>query len=86
MNTPDPATSPPLGELPRTPLRRRVLVAALAIATALTIAWSLIYRPGDAKRGLPFAAPASAPAAASAASAVGGKATVVLIPAPPMRL
>lgn len=67
-------------DYPRLPLRRRLLLVLLAVATALTIAWMLIYRPGDAKRGLPRAAAASAPAVP--ASGVGGKAEVLLLPAP----
>jgi len=62
-------------DLPPLSLRRRVLIAALAVATALGVMALLIYRPGDPKRGLPFAAQ---PAAANAPR-VGGKAEVIII-------
>ena len=62
--------------LPPVPARRRVLVLGLAVATALTIAWALIYRPGDPKRDLP-----RTPRPAAAASGVGDKAMVTLVPA-----
>lgn len=62
-------------DLPPLSLRRRVLIAALAVAAAVAVMALLIYRPGDPKRGLPFAAQ---PAAASDPR-VGGKADVILI-------
>ncbi len=66
-------------DYPRPPLRRRLLVLLLAVATAVVILLMLIYRPGDAKRGMPLAVREASPAAASA---VGGKADVLLLPAP----
>lgn len=62
-------------DLPSPPLRRRLLVLALAAVTAAAIVSMLIYRPGDPKRGAPVARPAAA-----AASGVGGKADVMLLP------
>jgi hypothetical protein len=71
------------GNLPPAPLRRRLLVPLLAVATAVVIFLMLIYRPGDPKRGMRAVRPA-----AEAASAVGGKADVMLLPSassPPQR-
>jgi hypothetical protein len=62
-------------DLPRLPLRRRVLIALLAVAVAVAVMALLIYRPGDPKRGLPFAARP----AASDTPRVGGKADVILV-------
>jgi hypothetical protein len=62
-------------DLPSVPLRRRVLIALLAVAVAVAVMALLIYRPGDLKRGVPFAAQP----AASNAPRVGGKADVILI-------
>lgn len=62
-------------DLPPLPLRRRVLIAALAVVVAWAIMLLLIYRPGDPKRGLPFAAQ---PAAADSPR-VGGKADVIVV-------
>ena len=72
------------GEYPALPRRRRVLVALLAVAMAVTIVWLLTHRPGDPKHDALQAAKASraASAAAERASAVGGKADVLLLPAP----
>jgi hypothetical protein len=71
------------GEYPALPRRRRVLVALLAVAMAVTIVWLLTYRPGDPKHDALQAAKASrAASAAERASAVGGKAEVLLLPAP----
>jgi hypothetical protein len=74
----------PEGELPALPRRRRVLVGLLAVATAVTIVLMLTYRPGDPKHDALQAAHAAraASAAAASASAVGGKADVLLLPAP----
>jgi hypothetical protein len=63
-------------DLPPMPLRRRLLIAALAVAVAWAIMLLLIYRPGDPKRGLPFAAQ---PAAVEDKSRVGGKADVIIV-------
>jgi hypothetical protein len=62
-------------DLPRVPLRRRVLIGLLAVAVAFAVMALLIYRPGDPKRGVPFAAQP----AASDTPRVGGKADVILI-------
>lgn len=62
-------------DLPPLPLKRRLLIAALAVTVAWTVVLLLIYRPGDPKRGLPFAAQ---PAAADG-QRVGGKAQVIVV-------
>ncbi len=74
-------------EYPRPPLRRRLLVLLLAVATAMTIVWLLLARPGDPKHeALRAARERSAQAARVASSAsseapgVGGKAEVMLLP------
>jgi hypothetical protein len=61
-----------------------VLVGLLAVATAVTIVLMLTYRPGDPKHDALQAARAARAASAAAASAseVGGKAEVLLLPAP----
>ena len=66
-------------DYPRPPLRRRLLALLLAAVTAVVIVLMLIYRPGDPKRDMPRAA---GDASAPAPSAVGGKAEVMLLPAP----
>ncbi len=65
--------------------RRRALVLLLAVATAMTVVWMLLARPGDPKRDALRAARERAAAAASAAAAsgVGGKADVILLPSAP---
>ena len=71
-------------DYPRLPARRRALILLLAVVTALTIVWMLLYRPGDPKRdALRAAREQPAPAASAAASAVGGKSEVMLLPSGP---
>jgi cytosine/adenosine deaminase-related metal-dependent hydrolase len=66
---------------PPMPLRRRVLVLLLAVATALVIVSMLLLRPGDPKHeALRAAREKPAQAAGGAASGVGGKADVLLLP------
>jgi hypothetical protein len=71
-------------DYPRPPLRRRLLVLLLAVATASTIVWLLLTRPGDPKHEALRAARERSAQAASAASSdapgVGGKAEVMLLP------
>jgi hypothetical protein len=52
----------------RLPPRRRLLIALLAVVTALGIAWLLIYRPGGVHPG-PRSNPLPGSAASSASSA-----------------
>jgi hypothetical protein len=77
------------GDYPRPPLRRRALVLLLAVATASTIVWLLLTRPGDPKhealraaRERSAQAERAASSANSAAPGVGGKAEVMLLPSP----
>jgi hypothetical protein len=74
----------PVGDAPRLPLRRRVLIALLAVAVACVVAWLLLYRPGDPKRGLPFATQAQCPDG-KGSGCVGGKAEVRVIAPPASR-
>jgi hypothetical protein len=68
-------------ELPTMPLRRRVLIV-LAVATAATIVWLLLNRPGDPKRDMPRVVRERAPCAtAQSRDCVGGKADVIVVPA-----
>lgn len=57
------------------PVRRRLLIVLLAVATALTVAWLLLERPG--------APPLPKPAAGGVQ--VGGKSEVFVVPAPSPR-
>jgi hypothetical protein len=68
-------------EWPRAPLRRRLLVLVLAVATALAVVALMLERPGDPKRGLPRAVPPCE--RAPGGGCVGDKADVMLVmPAP----
>jgi hypothetical protein len=69
-------------ELPALPLRRRLLIVALAVVTAVTIVLLLLSRPGDPKRGMPRAVP-EVPRCGpgQARDCVGGKADVIVVPA-----
>jgi hypothetical protein len=67
-------------ELPAMPLWRRVLIFMLAVATAATIVWLLLNRPGDPKRDMPRVVREPAPCATGQArDCVGGK--VIVVPA-----
>jgi hypothetical protein len=69
-------------ELPAMPLRRRVLIFVLAVATAATIVWLLLNRPGDPKRDMPRVVRERVPCAAGQSrDCVGGKADVIVVPA-----
>lgn len=74
-------------EYSRPPLLRRLLVLLLAVATASTIVWLLLTRPGDPKHEALRAArersSQAASAARSGAPGVGGKAEVMLLPSAP---
>ncbi len=61
--------------------RRKLLIALLAVTTALTVAWSLLERPGGLHG--PRALPASPPAcsASQTQDCVGGR-TAVIVPVP----
>lgn len=71
-------------ELPATPLRRRVLIFVLAVVAAVTIVWLLLYRPGDAKRGLPRASSSALPPCkpGEQRDCVGGKTEVIVVVPP----
>lgn len=63
--------------------RRKLLIGLLAVATALTVAWSLLERPGGVHG--PRALPASPPpcSATQTQDCVGGRTAVILsAPAP----
>ena len=58
--------------------RRRLLLILLAVATALTVFWLLLYRPGGVKP-----VRHSTPCVEDASTRCpGGKADVILLPAP----
>ncbi len=69
--------------------RRRLLIALLAVATALTVVWSLLERPGGVQWKPRPPPPDRAPCAQGQTSdCVGGKADVIMMspmaaPAPP---
>jgi hypothetical protein len=71
-------------EFPRPPWRRRLIVAALAVATAVTVVIVLLERPGDPKRGL-VRVPAERPpcTAGQSRDCVGGTVDVQVVPAAP---
>ncbi len=70
-------------DYPAPTARRRLLVALLAVGTACTIAWLLIYRPGGVKRVAPPPPPDVARCAAGQQEGcVGGRAAVIVVPQP----
>jgi hypothetical protein len=63
--------------------RRRLLIALLAVATALTVVWSLLERPGGVQwKPRPPAPDKARCAEGQTADCVGGKADVIMLPAP----
>lgn len=68
-------------DLPPLPLKRRLLIAALSVVAAFALVLLLVYRPGDPKRGLPFASQPNCPDGRGS-GCVGGKAEVTVIAAP----
>ncbi len=66
---------------PAPTVRRRVMVLLLAVATAVTIGWLMIYRVGGVKPPPPPPAP-DAPrcAAGQQEDCVGGRAQVIALP------
>jgi hypothetical protein len=69
-------------DLPALPLRRRILIVVLAVATAVTIVLLLLNRPGDPKRGMTRVVREPPPCtAAQSRDCVGGKADVTVVPA-----
>jgi hypothetical protein len=69
---------------PATPLRRRLLVAALAVATAVTLILMMLERVGAPALPRPPAPPGPAPCAeGQLTGCLGGKADVILVPAAP---
>ncbi len=61
--------------------RRRLLVALLAVATAITIGWLMLVRPGSVKPQRVLPPDAARCAAGQQVDCVGGLATVI---APPL--
>ena len=65
---------------PAPTLRRRLLVALLAIATAITIGWLMIYRVGGVKPKAPPPPPdVQRCAAGQQEGCVGGRAAVIVL-------
>ena len=63
--------------------RRRVMVALLAIATAVTIGWLMLYRPGSVKPQAPPPPPDVARCTAGQQEGcVGGRAAVIVLSPP----
>jgi hypothetical protein len=72
----------PDDRFPAAPLRRRVLVAVLAVATATTLIMMMLERTGAPEIPRPPAAAGPAPCAEGQLSGcLGGKADVILVPA-----
>ena len=72
----------PDDRFPAVPLRRRVLVAVLAVATATTLIMMMLERTGAPEIPRPPAAAGPAPCAEGQVSGcLGGKADVILVPA-----
>ena len=69
-------------EFPATPLRRRLLIAGLAVATAVTLILMMLERVGAPPLPRPPPAPDAARCAPGQVSGcLGGKAEVILVPA-----
>lgn len=67
-------------DYPPLPVRRRLLVVLLTVATTLTLWFMLIYRPGDSKRDQPRQQPAPAECSQGRSSGcVGGKADIIIV-------
>jgi len=69
-------------DFPTTPLRRRLLVAMLAVATAATLIWMMLERVGAPE--IPRSPAAAGPAVCAEGQlkdCVGGKADVIFVPA-----
>ena len=75
-------TVDPDDRFPAAPLRRRVLIAVLAVATATTLIMMMLERTGAPEIPRPPAAAGPAPCAEGQLSGcLGGKADVILVPA-----
>ena len=75
-------TVDPDDRFPAVPLRRRVLIAVLAVATATTLIMMMLERTGAPE--LPRPPPAAGPARCAEgqlSGCLGGKADVILVPA-----
>jgi hypothetical protein len=71
-------------DFPATPLRRRLLVAALAVVTAVTLILMMLERVGAPALPRPPAPPGPAVCAeGQLTGCLGGKAEVILVPAAP---
>jgi len=71
------------GDFPPVPLRRRLLIALLAVATAVTLFMMMLERIGapEIPRPPPPAGP-SVCAEGQLSGCLGGKAEVIVVPAP----
>ncbi len=75
-------TVDPDDRFPAVPLRRRVLIAVLAVATATTLIMMMLERTGAPEIPRPPAAAGLAPCAEGQLNGcLGGKAEVILVPA-----
>ena len=75
-------TVDPDDRFPAVPLRRRVLIAVLAVATATTLIMMMLERTGAPEIPRPPAAAGPAPCVEGQLSGcLGGKAEVILVPA-----
>ncbi len=70
-------------DYPRPTARRRLLIAGLAVSTAITVGWLLLERPGAPGLKRPIAADAARCAPGQDSRCLGGKAEVIVPPAPP---
>lgn len=71
-------------DFPATPLRRRLLIAGLAVATAVTLILMMLERVGAPPLPRPHPAPDAARCTEGQTSGcVGGKADVIMLPAAP---
>lgn len=71
-------------EFPATPLRRRLFIAGLAVATAVTLILMMLERVGAPPLQRPPPAPDAVRCAPGQVSGcLGGKADVILVPAGP---
>lgn len=62
------------------PARRRLLIAVLAVVTAITVVLTLLYPPGGVKRTRRLPGPCSE---GRQTECVGGKADVIVLPQAP---
>ena len=69
--------------MPRLPWRRRALIVLLAVATAITVVWAMLERPGGIQHPVrPPPADAARCALGQTQGCVGGRADIILLPQP----